>query len=228
MNAFTIAPYQALFFDLDGTLVDSAPDIAASVDATLAVFGWQPAGLTTVRDWVGNGAKKLVERALRFSLQLPVDGDEAIDSDLLDRVQQEFLTQYALHNGPLSQVYPGVREFLDHCRAQHKRMSLITNKPHALAVQLLAALELDHYFEIVIGGDSYPVRKPDPIALNHCREQFGLPANQCLMVGDSETDLNAARNAGIDCLCVSYGYNRGRDIRQSLPTCTVDDLRELI
>lgn len=224
---FSFTPYRAIFFDLDGTLVDSAPDIAASVDATLAECQWPQAGLARVRDWVGNGSQKLIERAIRYAQGDTADSN-TVNPELQEQVHRKFLAQYAQHNGALSQLYPGVIAFLQHCQSLKLRMALITNKPHALAIQLTEALGISHFFELTLGGDSFPTRKPDPVALNFCMEQFGLSNGDCLMVGDSETDLNSARNANMRCLCVTYGYNRGRNIADANPDYLTDKLDQLI
>lgn len=220
-NALHLSAFDLLLFDLDGTLVDSAPDIAAAVDETLQARGWPTAGVERVRSWVGNGSRKLIERALLFATNR---SDEA----LLDAVHNAFLVHYARHNGPETRIFPGVLEFLVHCQHIGKKMACITNKPEHLANALLKHLDMEKYFSIVIGGDTFPQRKPDPSALLYCCETLNTPIDRTLMIGDSETDVKSARNAEMNVLCVSYGYNHGGAIAATNPDWLLDDLRELI
>ena len=146
-NSFSLDNYDLLLFDLDGTLVDSAPDIAAAVDATLHAQGWPAAGVERVRSWVGNGSRKLIERALVFAVQ-------DFDTSLHETIHSQFLLEYAKHNGPETRVFDGVYECLDYCLAAGKKMACVTNKPEHLAKQLVTHLAMDKYFSIVIGGDT--------------------------------------------------------------------------
>lgn len=221
LENFGLENFDLLLFDLDGTLVDSAPDITLAVDATLAARHWPQAGIERVRSWIGNGSRKLIERALHFAV-----GE--YDAALHESVHSEFLLEYAKHNGPETRVFDGVREFLQHCAAMQKNMACVTNKPEHLAKQLVAHLGMDHYFSLVIGGDTFPQRKPDPTALLHCCNVLGIAVERTVMVGDSETDVLSARAAGMKVLCVSYGYNRNGPVIATGPDWVVDDLRVLI
>lgn len=221
MTDITLDAFDLLLFDLDGTLVDSAPDIALAVDATLAARGWPVAGVERVRSWIGNGSRKLVERALAFATGESGNG-------LHETVHSEFLLEYAKHNGPETRVFDGVCEFLQYCAGQKKKMACVTNKPEHLARQLLAHLDMTKYFIIVTGGDTFPQRKPDPAALFHCCETLDVPVSRTLMIGDSETDILGARAAGMKVLCVSYGYNRNGPVADCQPDRVVDDLRVLM
>ncbi|HQQ63877.1 MAG TPA: phosphoglycolate phosphatase [Pseudomonadales bacterium] len=220
-NNFSLGDFDLLLFDLDGTLVDSAPDIAAAVDATLVNSGWPAAGVERVRSWVGNGSRTLVERALRFAVG-------KFDTALHESVHNHFLLEYAKHNGPDTRVFPGVYECLAQCQAQNKKMACVTNKPEHLARQLVAHLGMEKYFALTIGGDTFPQRKPDPTALRFCCEKLDVPVSRTLMVGDSHIDVDSARAAGMKVLCVSYGYNHGGPVAAANPDWLVDDLRELI
>mgnify|MGYP001766015552 CR=1 FL=1 len=218
-RALSLDDFDLLLFDLDGTLVDSAPDIALAVDATLAARGWPAAGVERVRGWIGNGSRKLIERALGYAI-----GE--FDSALHELVHSEFLLHYAQHNGPETRVFPGVREFLQHCQSRGKRMACVTNKPEHLAKQLVAHLGMTDYFAIVVGGDTFPQRKPDPTALLYCCEQLGVPVARTLMIGDSAIDIDSARAAGMAVLCVSYGYNRSGPVADCGPDAVVDNLMD--
>ena len=221
LDDFSLDQFDLLLFDLDGTLVDSAADIAAAVDATLLARNWSVAGVEQVRSWVGNGSRKLIERALCFAI-----GEH--NAEIHETVHSEFLLEYAKHNGPETRVFDGVYELLDYCSAAGKAMACVTNKPEHLATQLIAHLDMVKYFATIIGGDTFPQRKPDPTALLHCCNTLGVPAEKTLMIGDSETDVKSARAANMKVLCVSYGYNHGGSVAEAAPDWLVDNLQELI
>lgn len=209
-------------FDLDGTLVDSVPDLAAAVDRTLATLGRPPAGIERVRLWVGNGARVLVRRALAGDLRH--DGvDEAVAAEALAL----FMDAYA-DNHELTRVYPGVRETLDWLRERDIALALITNKPARFLPELLADKGLDGYFQWIVGGDTLAQQKPDPAALFWVLEQAGVAAGEAVFVGDSRNDVRAAKAAGVACVALSYGYNHGEPIALESPALVLDDLRQLV
>ncbi|WP_201487231.1 phosphoglycolate phosphatase [Pseudomonas sp. OF001] len=208
-------------FDLDGTLVDSVPDLAAAVDRTLAALGREPAGRERVRLWVGNGARVLVRRALAGGLE-----HDGVDEALAERALALFLEAYA-DNHALTRVYPGVVETLDRLREAGVALALVTNKPSRFLPELLADKGLDGYFRWLVGGDTLPQQKPDPAALLWVMEQAGVPATEALFVGDSRNDVRAAHAAGVTCVALSYGYNHGEPISLENPARVIDDLREL-
>ena len=224
---FQLDNFDLLLFDLDGTLVDSVPDIALAIDATLTARSWSPAGTDRVRNWVGNGSRKLLERAMQFAIN-GFDINRASDAALHETVHSEFLLQYAIYNGPNTTVFPGVVPFLNDCKTAGKTLACVTNKPEALARQLLDHLNLGDYFAVITGGDTFPQRKPDPTALLHCCETLRIEPQRTVMVGDSSIDVASARNAGMPVACVRYGYNHGARIEDSNPDWLVDDLRELL
>lgn len=211
-----------VMFDLDGTLIDSVPDLAAAVDQMLALRGRPPAGVEQVRLWVGNGARVLVRRALAGSLQHAGVVEAEAEAALAD-----FLQAYALEHSR-SRLYPGVRACLEHLRQQGVRLALITNKPVRFLPDLLAAHGLQQSFDWVLGGDSLPLQKPDPAPLLHVLQAAGVAAAQALFVGDSRSDILAARAAGVPVVAVSYGYNHGQPIAAENPDLLVDSLAQLI
>lgn len=227
MPPFSLNSFDLLLFDLDGTLVDSVPDIALAVDATLAARHWPLAGTDRVRNWVGNGSRTLLERAMQFAVP-GFDIRREADASLHETVHREFLLQYAIYNGPNTTLFAGVVTFLDACKAAGKTLACVTNKPEALARQLLDHLNLGDDFAVITGGDTFPQRKPDPTALLHCCTTLGIPPHRTVMVGDSSIDVASARNAGMPVACVRYGYNHGARIEDSAPDWLVDDLRELL
>ena len=215
---------KALLFDLDGTLLDSVPDLAAAIDAMLLELEHAPAGESAVRHWVGNGARVLVERALADALNC---AEASLVVEQVDRAHQCFLKHYEQVCAERSQLYPGVREALDRWSARGVLMACVTNKPEQFTGDLLASFGLDHYFSSVISGDTLPVKKPSPEPLLEACRQLGVTAQQAVMVGDSRSDVAAARAAGMPVACVSYGYNHGVPIEQSEPDAVVDSLADL-
>lgn len=211
-----------VMFDLDGTLVDSVPDLAAAVDDMLQQLGRPPAGVERVRQWVGNGALVLVRRALAGGLE-----HAAVDAGAAEAALTLFMEAYARAHGHTVR-YPGVLECLDALRAAGVLLALITNKPQRFIAPLLQEQQLEGYFGWIIGGDTLPQQKPDPAALLYVMQQAGVTAQSSLFVGDSRNDVLAARAAGVSCVALTYGYNHGEDIRQQQPALVIDDLRELL
>jgi phosphoglycolate phosphatase len=211
-----------VMFDLDGTLVDSVPDLAAAVDKTLLALGRAPAGVERVRDWIGNGARVLVRRALAGCLQ-----HEQIAEAQAEQALALFMAAYA-ENHELTRVYPGVLESLGWLREQGIELAIITNKPERFVAPLLDEKGLGGYFRWIIGGDTLPQQKPDPAALLHVLQLARVEAQQALFIGDSRNDVLAAKAAGVPCVALSYGYNHGRPIAEEGPARVLDDLRQLL
>ncbi|WP_110687568.1 phosphoglycolate phosphatase [Salinicola aestuarinus] len=209
-------------FDLDGTLIDSVPDLAAALDATLEEHGLSSAGEARVRDWVGNGSRKLVERALAFAL-----GRDP-ETSTIDAALARFLSHYAEAPCHRTRLYPGVMEGLEALSQRNLSLCLITNKPRAFIAPILESLGLDQYFVATLGGDSLPEKKPHPMPLLHLAARFDVAPAACLMVGDSRHDIEAGRRAGFRTLAVPYGYNHGEPVAASGPDCLVESLRELV
>jgi phosphoglycolate phosphatase len=212
---------QMILLDLDGTLIDSVPDLAFCVDAMMERLGRPPHGEAEVRKWVGNGVERLVRRALVGQL----DGDPP-EADY-ERAYPIFIELYRESTSRHSVLYPGVREGLDHLTAEGYPLGCVTNKAAQFTEPLLRDLGIRDAFGIVISGDSLPRKKPDPLPLLHAAEHFGVRPEDALMVGDSVSDVKAARAAGFGIVCMSYGYNHGRDIREAEPDAVMDSLVEL-
>ncbi|WP_299236166.1 phosphoglycolate phosphatase [uncultured Halomonas sp.] len=220
-------------FDLDGTLIDSVPDMAIAVDAALTELGLPAVGKARVRDWVGNGSLVLMERALRFTAQVnegvpgaPPAGP--FSDSLLERAHAAFLAHYARAPGAHTRLYPGVRECLDGLRDRDLPLALVTNKPEAFIAPLLDDLGLADYFSLCLGGDSLAEKKPHPAPLLHVAAHFAVSPSACLMVGDSRHDIAAGKAAGFRTLAVPYGYNHGEPVRDSDPDSVVESLAELV
>ena len=211
-----------VMFDLDGTLMDSVPDLAAAVDKMLMLLGREPAGVARVRDWVGNGSRVLVRRALAGQLE-----HDGVADELADEALALFMQAYA-GGHELTTVYPGVRECLDWLRDRDVKLAIITNKPAQFIEPLLEEKGLAGYFQWLIGGDTLPQQKPDPAALLWVMDKADVTAEQSLFVGDSRNDVRAARAAKVRCVALSYGYNHGEPIANEQPALVLDGLRELV
>ncbi len=212
---------EMILIDVDGTLVDSVPDLAYCVDEMMRAIGREPWGEARVRDWVGNGVERLVRRALIGRL----DGEP--DEAEFERAYPIFLDLYAENTSKRSRLYPGVREGLDYLKAQGYRLGCVTNKAAQFTIPLLKDLGVYEDFGIVVSGDTLPVKKPDPGPLLHAARHFGVAPERSLMIGDSVSDVKAARAAGFQIVCMSYGYNHGEDIRDYGPDQVVDSMVEL-
>lgn len=210
-----------ILIDLDGTLVDSVPDLALSVDSMMQHLGRAPWGEERVRDWVGNGVEKLVKRALVGQLEGEPEAAE------FERAYPIFLELYQQHNGANSRLYPGVAEGLEYLAAVGYYLGCVTNKAARFSEPLLRSLDVYRWFGIVISGDSLPHKKPDPMPLRHAADFFQLNPHDALMLGDSISDVRAARAAGFQVICVSYGYNHGEDIRLAKPDAVIDSFVDL-
>ncbi|HSG04367.1 MAG TPA: phosphoglycolate phosphatase [Marinobacterium sp.] len=215
---------QLIMLDLDGTLVDSVPDLAIAVDQMLTELDRPKAGEARVRDWVGNGASMLVARALSGSLE---PQDCHLEGELYEAAYMGFLKAYAESNGRYAQLYPGVEAALEKWSQQKIPLAVVTNKPMLFTNALLKSLRLSHYFHFVMGGDSLPQKKPDPAPLHHIMTQLGAQPEACWMVGDSKNDVEAGRAAGCKVAAVTYGYNHGENIADSEPDLLVDRIDAL-
>ena len=207
--------------DVDGTLVDSVPDLAYCIDEMMQKLGLKKWGEDKVRHWVGNGVPKLVERALTGELEgQPIQ-------EVFDIAYPIFLDLYEDNNAQRSYLYDGVREGLDYLISQGYQLGCVTNKSEQFTHPLLKALGIFNDFKIIISGDTLAKRKPDPMPLLYCAEHFNLKPKECLMLGDSVSDVKAARAAGFDIICMSYGYNHGNDIADENPDLVIDSMNQL-
>ncbi|MEX0838739.1 MAG: phosphoglycolate phosphatase [Parvibaculum sp.] len=194
-------PSPTLLFDLDGTLADTAADLCETMNVILELHGRGRVSQERVRHLVGGGARLLMERGFR-------ETGEPADAALLDRSFEEFLNYYSNHIADHTKLWPGVRNQLDRLAERDVLLGVCTNKPEHLSRQLLTLLGIDRYFPVVIGGDTLPVKKPDPEHLFEAVRRLGGDAGHALMVGDSEADIEAAKNARMPSICVSFGYTR--------------------
>lgn len=195
-----------LVFDLDGTLADTSEDLCNSVNATLIHFGRQPLPDKLVASFVGNGAPMLLRRSLAHSSSVPVG---EVNDEVLPRFYSYFLDHYIRHELDHTKAYPGVRESLralhDECD-QPRALAVVTNKPVRPAQEILEGLGIASYFVHIYGGDSFPVKKPDPKALLLLMEETDARSEETVMIGDSKVDVQTARNAGVWSLGCAFGY----------------------
>ncbi len=188
---------KAVIFDLDGTLIDSAPDIAAALNAALTSAGIAPLDLDIVRSLVGGGARNLVDRALT----------QARHTADADTVLAPFLEEYSVQPATLTTVFPGVREALRDLAAEGYTLAVCTNKPEDLTLAILDALELSLHFAVVAGGTAGMALKPEPDLLRKVVKDLKIQSAEAVMVGDSGADVGAARAAGCGVVLVGYGYS---------------------
>ncbi|PCH83248.1 MAG: phosphoglycolate phosphatase [Piscirickettsiaceae bacterium] len=193
-------------FDLDGTLVDSVPDLAKAVNATLSDLQLPEHHQDQVRGWIGNGAQVLIKRALAGDIK----GE--VSPELFEKVYPLFLKYYAEHLCIDSVLYSGVKDTLNKMQKSGVAIACITNKPSQFTTPLLEQLGLAEFFEVVACGDTFTEKKPHPMPLLKVAEHFNVIPEQSLMVGDSINDIQAAISAGFKSVCVDYGYAGEHDI----------------
>jgi len=207
--------------DVDGTLVDSVPDLAYCVDEMMLSLDMPVRGEETVRHWVGNGVPRLVERALTGEL------DGSPSKEAFDKAYPIFLDLYAQNSSVRSTLYEGVMEGLDYLKSKDYLLGCVTNKAEQFTLPLLQSLGIIDYFGIVISGDTLEKKKPDPLPLIHGANFFNIKSNECLMLGDSVSDVKAARAASFQIICMSYGYNHGNNIADENPDLVIDSMAQL-
>lgn len=213
-----------LIFDLDGTLINSAPDLAIAVNYMLEKLGRDTFNEEVIHGWVGNGALMLVQRAL--------SGDRTVDKSLDDALTQQaldvFLKYYAKNLCNSTVPYPNVPTTLRSLKERGYTLAIVTNKPFAFVAPILEGLEMHGLFELILGGDSLAQKKPDPAPLYHVCKKLDIPIESCVMVGDSKNDILAANACSMQSVGVTYGYNYGEDIGVHTPSMIVDDFSELL
>jgi phosphoglycolate phosphatase len=221
MKLFADQAPKLIMLDLDGTLVDSVPDLTVAVDQMLKAVGKHEAGDAKIRTWVGNGSHALVARALTDAMDYPVDLQETPE---YQQAYQLFLHYYEASNGVTACTYPGVKEALARWNQKGIKLAVVTNKPMQFTTPLIEGVGIAHLFDFVSGGDSLPKRKPEPDQLLDIMSKAGVSADESLMVGDSSNDINAAHAAGVAALAVPYGYNHGRPVEECNPDQVVESL----
>ncbi|ENF8749710.1 phosphoglycolate phosphatase [Vibrio fluvialis] len=211
-------------FDLDGTLLDSVPDLAVAADQAVRAMGFPGVTELQVRDYVGNGADVLIARSLSQSLTI----DPSLSDEVRSKARVLFDDFYEQTGHKLSHLYANVKETLAQLHRAGFTLALVTNKPSKFVPHVLTQHGIDGYFSDVIGGDTFPNKKPDPMALNWLLDKHQLSASEMLMVGDSKNDILAAKNAGCASFGLTYGYNHGEPIAASEPDVVADNIAQLL
>ena len=198
---------KAILIDLDGTLIDTAPEIARAANVMLAAVNLPLQSASQIKSYIGEGALVLIERCLKQALYgAPNDG--VVDSELLAEAKAVFFSAYA-NIVTESQAYTSVKESLAKLHQLGFKLACITNKPASFTEPLLKNADLYQYFSVVVSGDTLPQKKPDPAPLHFACKALGVTIQNAVMVGDSKTDILAARNAGCAAFAVAGGYNQG-------------------
>ena len=216
-------PIRAVLFDLDGTLIDTLPDLHAAACAMLNDLGRPPLPLESIRAYVGRGIPNLIKRVLANSLHVAEDPNppppEAVAS---------YRRHYAHENGRNAKVYPGVLEGLASLRAQGVPLGVVTNKADTFIQPLLEQTGLSGYFEVLVGGDRLPKVKPDPMPLVWACGRLGVSPTEALFIGDSINDALAARAACCPVFLLPYGYNEDRDVHELDCDAIVESVRDAV
>ena len=218
--------FDLILFDLDGTLVETAPEIMDAVNDTLGRFNLSLVTQQQVNDWIGHGTLELLVQAVADRSGQPVEAVR--DSDLLRQMVPIYDGYYKLRCGTRSHLYPYVREVLNTLRAQGVKLAVVTNKEGRYTQVVMAVHELGPLFDVVVSGDTYSTKKPNPAGVAQCLAQFGVAADRALFVGDSSIDAATARNAGVPVWLLPYGYNMGQAIEACAPDRVVSDFSSLL
>lgn len=218
--------FEAYFFDLDGTLVETAPEIADAVNDTLRYFDWSVVTQQQVNDWIGHGTKELLIMALASVTKSSVEAVRV--SDDLKQALPIFDRYYQERCGTRSHLYPHVKEVLTRLRQQGSKLAVVTNKEGRYTDIVLRVHGLTDLFDIVISGDSFPVKKPNPTSVQNCLARWNVLPQQALFVGDSSIDAQTARNANVPVWLLPYGYNMGQTVQSCQPDRVIANFSELL
>jgi len=217
--------FDLVMFDLDGTLIETAPEIADATNDTLTQFGLAPVTQQQVNDWIGHGTQTLLVQALAASRQTSQAAVRQAED--FAAISAAFVVHYGQRCGSRSHLYPQVREVLHTLKAQGVKLAVVTNKEDRYTQVVLDAHRLAPLFDRVISGDTLPTKKPDPAGIAACLTQFGVDRARALFVGDSSIDVATARNAGVAVWALPYGYNMGQPIEACQPDRVIADFSAL-
>ncbi|WP_354622963.1 phosphoglycolate phosphatase [Psychromonas sp. MME2] len=217
-----IANIKLICFDLDGTLVNSVPDLRLALNAMMDDLQLPHCHDQDIRNWVGNGIPKMVERALIHV------GKNDIDSAFFDHAVSLFEKYYAQFINSASGLYDGVAQTLCDLKSRGYQIALITNKGEKFLPPLLSHFAILDYFDLLLGGDSLSKNKPDPMQVDFAREKLQATKQQTVMVGDSRNDILAGQNADVQTIALTYGYNYGEPVDRLNPDYIIDQFNELL
>ena len=212
---------QLLIFDLDGTLINSIPDLALAINKMLDNLDVEPIPLETVKSFIGNGAKTLVARSLNHTHQ------NNISNELFDKALSFFLDSYKANPCEKTLLYTGVKETLQYLKDEGYKMVICTNKPIDFVRPILEKLDIKKYFDNWIGENSLDEKKPSGLPLIHLAKEANIDIENCLMIGDSKNDILSAYNAKMESVGLSYGYNYDEDITKYNPTVVLNEFIKL-
>lgn len=215
--------FKLIGFDLDGTLVDSLPDLALSLNSAFAEVGLPQAPEELVMTWIGNGADILFARGLEWTGRASEFSEEE-----LAQIKRRFGHFYGENVCNISRLYPNVKATLEALHAKGYTLAVVTNKPTKHVQPVLKAFGIDHLFAEALGGQSLPAIKPHPAPLYYLCGKFGLYPHEILFVGDSKNDILAAQNAGCKSVGLTYGYNYNIPISESNPDYVFDDFADIL
>ena len=219
-------PYDLILFDLDGTLIETAPEIADAVNDTLSECGRTGVSQQQVNDWIGHGTRELLIQALAFIDEL--GANEVRSSNSFPAIEAVFTRHYQRRCGTRSHLYPHVRETLVALRERGVKLVVMTNKEGRYTQTVLDAHQMAPLFDRVISGDTFPFKKPNPMGIEESLKQFGATRERTLFVGDSSIDVATARAGGIAVWAMPYGYNMGEPIEACHPDRVIPDFLALI
>jgi phosphoglycolate phosphatase len=219
-------PFDLILFDLDGTLIETAPEIADAVNDTLGHFDLPGVTQTQVNGWIGHGTRELLIQALAFTRGS--SDTQVRASSNLPVIAAEFDRHYEARCGTRSQPYPHVRGVLLALRDQGVRLAVVTNKEGRYTQRVLDAHGFSPLFDRVVSGDTLPTKKPDPAGVRACMDALNVPASRALFVGDSSIDAATARNAGVPVWLLPYGYNMGQPVTACAPDRVINDFSALL
>jgi phosphoglycolate phosphatase len=217
--------FDLVMFDLDGTLVDTAGEISDSVNDVLATLRLPPVTEAQVRGWIGQGTRELLVRAGAQAAGL--DQSAVRDDPTLESMLEMYARFHQKRCGSRSQLYPQVETTLSALRRRDVALALVSNRERRFAEAVLRAHGLGHYFDPVVTGDSLAVRKPDARVVEHCLRLHRVPPGRALLVGDSAVDVATARNAGVACWAVPYGYG-GTPVEDAMPDRLIPDISAVL
>jgi phosphoglycolate phosphatase len=226
MKPTTQPMFDLIMFDLDGTLIETAPEICDAVNDTLRRFDLPEVTQQQVNDWIGHGTRELLIQALAYSGKTDVATVRASGS--LALIAAEFDKHYQRRCGTRSHLYPQVRETLIALRERGVKLAVVTNKEGRYTATVLDAHQLMPLLDGVVSGDTLPTKKPNPAGIESCLTQFGVPRHRALFVGDSSIDVATARNAGVPVWALPYGYNMGQPIEACAPDRVIADCSLLL
>jgi phosphoglycolate phosphatase len=206
---------KAIIFDLDGTLVDSVPDLTIAINHMLKTINHKTVTEDTIRLWVGNGLSTLVKRALK-------------KDDIDKKALEVFLKFYAQNLAVKTKLYPHVKDTLEKLHSSGFLLVVVTNKPYAFIEPIMKKLEIENFFEFYLGADSLKEKKPHPMPLLHACKKLSIEPSECVMVGDSKNDILAAKEANMQSIGLSYGYNYAEDISIYEPDFVFDDFASIL